>query len=197
MSLYRVKTLSRWEGVNDAHDLPGCSLPLSESFAFFGTWPSVQTRFLVLLFLCIVILGAVVGTERYSGVMARLRDAQQKKCFRKWVWCHGLSSKHRSWAERVSLKACSWKDLPHWHLQLGIASHCLQDKYKFWPYLIWFASFLFIHSNTASLVFIWFKGLFRLVSTLTHCTSWLCRVSEENRCCPGECFSRGGRDLHG
>lgn len=26
-----------WEEINDAHHLPGCSLPLSESFAFFVT----------------------------------------------------------------------------------------------------------------------------------------------------------------
>lgn len=78
-------------------------------FCISATWPSVQTRFLGLCSLCMVSLGAVVGTEHFSGAMARPRNAQGKKCFRKCVWSDSLSSKHRYWAERVLLKACTYE----------------------------------------------------------------------------------------
>lgn len=70
------KALPGGRQLNDASELLGCSLPLSECFGFFSQWPSVQTCFLVLRFLCIVCLGAVAGTERFSScVMARQRNA--------------------------------------------------------------------------------------------------------------------------
>lgn len=103
--------------LNDVRELPGCSLPLSEGFAFFARWPSVQTHFLVLRFLCIVCLGAVARTERLSsGVTARHRNAYEKKCFKKWVWSGCLSSKRKS-GLREYQSLLLREGLPHWCVQ--------------------------------------------------------------------------------
>lgn len=198
MRSFQSENPFRWEGVNDAYDLPGCSLLLCESFAFFASWPWVQTLFLVLCFLCTVSLGAVVGTEHYSGVMAG-QEMPWKRNVSGSVCSDSLWSKHRSWAEMVCLKACSYERVatltcPAKNCFALLLSQVIQILAEF---NLFFFSFPFIHSNTASLVFIWFKRLFRLASSLTLCSSWQYRVSGGSSFLLGECFTRGGGDLPG